>query len=726
MLQRRAEIANGRTTCRILSACVALALVAGAGCSANAPGGSGVYVAATDTAGQGFPGLDGLVFDIQPSDAGDTAAPDVPDALPADVSTGIDDDARDVADDATAADAVVLACQNTCEIDDDCNVAADPCTASVCQFGCCQVTPTVGAPCDDGVPCNGPDACKNGVCTPAQPAGCDDGLACTFDTCDGEKCHHTVVDGYCHIGSTCVEATASIPGDPCKICDPSQDQESWSKLPGCCKVDADCPILGACDKPTCDATQGKCLIVKVPGCCKGDSDCDDGDLCTTDSCDLASGNCASTAISCAGPSTCQIAACDSADGQCKAQLLTGWCFIDGQCYSTTEPNPANPCQICVDGNAPTSWSPTPGTFCTDNNPCTFSDICTSAGVCKGTAQPGCCQTDADCSNSGIACKVGQCNTGVGLCSLSDKPGCCTAGVCCDVANQAILPAGTACGTSVIGSDYQCSGNDIQKHDFSPGCNGTSPTVCASSLSTAAAGPWATINTCPAGTQCTPQGSGVMPVCQMLGSCAGACGGAGTYGCGCSADCVANGTCCPDATGACGCSAGTCCDVSAGLVLATGTPCGANDAATQWQCAGNDVQKRVGQGKCMGAADCSTAAADVIWSGWQTTQTCTGTCTAAADGSSATCSAPAGSCLGSCGQQSNFGPCSCTVGCKAAGTCCADYDARGCDAAQYCGSQGNTCAGACGGLSNSGACYCDDLCNTYGDCCPDKFICGCSP
>ena len=721
MEQRWARIATRQTQNSVLFAggLALLALVAACSTPSSTGVGTGFL---PDTGGQGLPGFDGFAFDVATSDVPGDSGPDgAGDLADDDTQTAVDD-----ADDATAADSVSITCSQPCQIDDDCNPAADPCTATLCQFGCCQVAPTVGVACDDGIPCNGPDACKNGKCTPALPGGCDDALNCTFDACDGEKCHHTVLDGWCHIGNTCVQAQAAIPGDPCKICDPTQDQDSWSKLSGCCQKDADCTAKGQCDKPTCDTIEGKCLIVKIPGCCKSDGDCDDGNLCTTDSCNTGDGNCTSKGVACGAPSDCQAASCDPVDGQCKPELLPGWCLIDGQCIGSNATNAANPCQICVPGNKPTSWSGTPGTLCNDNNACTFSDICTSTGECKGTAQPGCCQSDADCSNSGVPCKIGTCNTSVGLCALSDKPGCCTAGICCDTVGQVIQPVGTACGTAVIGSDYQCSGADIQKRDFTAGCNGTSATVCANAMASGAGGAWATTGSCPPGTLCTPQGSGLVPTCQVEGSCAGTCGGSGTYGCKCSADCVGAGTCCPDAPSSCGCTSGVCCDTSAGIVLATGTPCGAVAAAVQYQCVGNALQQRTGQGQCTGSSACSIATADVVWSGWQTTQTCAGTCTAAVDGSSASCGAPSGSCNGACGTQSHNGPCSCTPDCKAQGTCCADYDAKDCANKQFCGSQSNTCLDSCGGGSVYGNCYCDDACNGFGDCCGDKFVCGCAP
>ena len=729
-------IAIGRTR-RGLAAAGWLACAAWlAGCSADVTGGGGSAPAA-DTGSPGIPGFDGFAIDIKPTDTyhPDAATPDDAAADLADDTTDAvaDDAAVDVADDVTTVDtpdsgAGPGTCSNPCVIPDDCNPAEDPCTATICQFGCCTAAATTGDPCDDKVLCNGPDACKNGKCTGAAPNGCDDGLICTTDSCEKtdtfEKCHHDVLSDWCQIGTTCVQANASIPGNPCKICDPAQDQDSWSYLAGCCQKDSDCTAKGACDKPSCDVAAGKCLIVKIAGCCKTNADCDDGDACTTDACDGGTGNCNSVAISCPGPSECQLATCDPADGVCKPDLLPGWCFVDGICASSGDVNPNNSCQFCVPLNKPNAWTANPGTFCNDNNACTFSDVCTSAGTCKGTAQPGCCQSDGDCDGGGVACKIGVCNTSVGLCTIGDKPGCCTAGVCCDTVAQLVLPLGTACGSSIIGSDYQCSGADVQKRDYTPGCTGISPTSCTSSIASGNPGPWATISTCGAGTLCTPQGSGIPPSCVVQGSCAGACGGAGTMGCTCTSGCVPGVNCCPDFEAVCACTSGDCC--TSGYVL-QGTTCQPT-AATQFQCSGKTLQKRVASGQCVGAPTCATDPGHLIWGGWQTVETCANSCTVAGDSSSGSCVAPAGTCNGVCGGWWTNQTCHCDTSCVAQGNCCADYYTQGCDkvtgcyvdSAHSCYDPGN--GYMCGSPAANG-CSCDiTTCKAAGTCCPDAGFC----
>ncbi len=730
MRQRQAVIATCAAHRDRVQLTVFAALLLIVACS-TPPTAGGEGLPTSSDVGTVLPGFDGFAFDVQPGDGVQDSAPDVAGELPDDVSESARDDADvDDAADVTAADVPSETCKQPCVMDDDCNQAADPCAATTCQSGCCAFSSTQGALCDDGIPCNGPDTCKNGTCTPAIVTGCDDGLTCTTDTCDGEKCHHTVMDGWCHIGTTCVQGQAAIPGEPCKICDPKLDQDSWSNLPDCCTKDTDCKAAGPCDTPTCEPTLGQCVIVKIPGCCKGNADCDDGDLCTTDACDLGSGNCASTAVTCPSPSLCEIAACDATDGQCKSETLPGWCIIDGQCVGSNTFNPANGCELCLPNNKPTAWSASPGTYCNDNNACTFSDICDASGACNGVAQPGCCQADADCSDNGLACKVGHCNAAVGLCTLADKPGCCTSGICCDTNAQAVLAAGTQCGTSLIGTDYQCSGADIQQRDYTPGCNGTSASVCSKSMDSASASPWTTVSTCPANTLCTPQGSGLLPSCVIQGSCAGACGGVGSQGCSCTAGCVPGVDCCTDFQTVCACTSGECCNTNTGVITQGGTCQPA--AAKQFQCSGMTLQSRVASGQCGGAATCLTDPPHLIWGNWQTVETCVNSCQAATDGSSGSCVAPAGTCNGVCGTWWLDQPCHCDSACVAAGNCCADFLKVGCNTVTSCGAgSAGSCINnviiysQCVGIPGTNGCSCNSsTCKPAGNCCADMALCQC--
>ena len=90
------------------------------------------------------------------------------------------------------------------------------CTNDVCQglLGCAHPAATNGTACNDGVFCTTEDACTDGVCAGVEGKKCDDGFACTYDTCDPfNGCSHLIAaDGTaCENGGKCVLGQCSIP-----------------------------------------------------------------------------------------------------------------------------------------------------------------------------------------------------------------------------------------------------------------------------------------------------------------------------------------------------------------------------------------------------------------------------------------------------------------------------------------------------------------------------------
>jgi hypothetical protein len=169
-----------------------------------------------------------------------------------------------------------------CKADGDCKVegeACDPDKGKCYQLlGACPGKPTCGA--DGKLTCTGaatpsPEAC-NGTdddCDGAtDEATCDDGDACTADTCDGT-------------GKACSSAPAKDcdDGDPCTT-------DSCDKATGDCKHEAN---TGSCDDG--DAcTEGDLCAIDLAGkasCQPGAKakDCDDSNPCTDDACDKATG-----------------------------------------------------------------------------------------------------------------------------------------------------------------------------------------------------------------------------------------------------------------------------------------------------------------------------------------------------------------------------------------------------------------------------------------------------
>jgi len=174
----------------------------------------------------------------------------------------------------------------TCTGKDPCTEASGTCAASACVLkakvcddgnlctddACdaktgCTLTAKAFAPCSDGNPCTVDDVCDAGACKAGGPNACDDGDACTADSCQtGVGCAHLAVapgtvcgsNKQCVVG-LCLDNKAC--GD--KLCALG---ETFTACAG------DCPETnGACaaDDSTCTAA---CTLQKCPkfadGCAK--------------------------------------------------------------------------------------------------------------------------------------------------------------------------------------------------------------------------------------------------------------------------------------------------------------------------------------------------------------------------------------------------------------------------------------------------------------------------
>ena len=104
---------------------------------------------------------------------------------------------------------------------DDCRCTSDaecddghPCTEDLCTAGACQHITNDDICPDDGDVCNGPERCDEYEgCVSGPALECDDGNACTVDSCDsGGGCVHEAVN--CGDGNACVRTSC----DPAKGC----------------------------------------------------------------------------------------------------------------------------------------------------------------------------------------------------------------------------------------------------------------------------------------------------------------------------------------------------------------------------------------------------------------------------------------------------------------------------------------------------------------------------
>lgn len=66
--------------------------------------------------------------------------------------------------------------------------------------------------CDDGVACNGTEACQHGFCASGSPVGCDDGIPCTVDECTDTGCQHAPGDWRCDDEIECTDDICGAEG----------------------------------------------------------------------------------------------------------------------------------------------------------------------------------------------------------------------------------------------------------------------------------------------------------------------------------------------------------------------------------------------------------------------------------------------------------------------------------------------------------------------------------
>jgi hypothetical protein len=226
--------------------------------------------------------------------------------------------------------------------------------------------------CDDAAYCNGVEVCSNGTCTAGTSVACDDGVACTADSCDEatDSCVATPQNSACSDGQACNGAeicdmvTGCGPGTPLD-CDDSSvcTTDACDQVLGCTHTPIGCSDGNSCTADACDP---------VTGCENPPLDCDDGNACTTDGCNTDVG-CMNTSITCNDNDACTVDSCDPATG-CVTTPLS--CDDNNECTTDS----CDPVMGCVHTNNTNA--------CTDDgNSCT-TDVC-SAGVCTHTDNGSC-------------------------------------------------------------------------------------------------------------------------------------------------------------------------------------------------------------------------------------------------------------------------------------------------------------------------------------------------
>jgi hypothetical protein len=309
------------------------------------------------------------------------------------------------------------------------------------RFGTFTLTVTVAAPtrctaasCDDGNACTTDTCNAAGTCTHAPVAGCsscssnaqcDDGNACTTDVCSAGRCQRqNAADG-----AACSDGNACNGAETCQA--------------GRCAAGRtlSCDDGNPCTQDSCNPTSG-CSFARVAGCsaCTTAADCNDGEACTADAC---------------------------VNGRCVIQpVADGTSCTDGDFCDGLETCRAG---RCAPGTAPD---------CNDDNSCTTDSCDPGAGQCTHKSAAGCCASDADCGDSDACttderCEAGVCVTTPTTC---EKPGPCQESVCDPV---------TGCATVALADGTACDDGDPCTHNEQ--CRAGACEVRATSVAAAVAG-----------------------------------------------------------------------------------------------------------------------------------------------------------------------------------------------------------------------------------------------
>ncbi|MBM4342880.1 MAG: hypothetical protein FJ100_05840 [Deltaproteobacteria bacterium] len=286
------------------------------------------------------------------------------------------------------------------------------CTVNSCapDKGCS--TKFNAANCDDGDKCTEGDTCSIGQCVGAKKE-CDDGNACTNDSCSPKLgCVTGPAFGACEDGDLCTTGdyceNEKCTGTP-KVCEDGDvcTKDTCDPKAGCAKDAAE----GPCDDKNVCTSNDKC----VSGVCLGEAKgCDDNNPCTDDKCNAVGGGCTNTN---------NLAACE--DG--NACTTNDKCSI-GKCLggATKTCDDANPCTTdsCTNG-ACQNLNNTAA--CNDGDPCTLGDAC-NGGACKTGPTPMTCNDNNTCTDDKCEKAAGGCQylantadcTDSNVCTETDK------------------------------------------------------------------------------------------------------------------------------------------------------------------------------------------------------------------------------------------------------------------------------------------------------------------
>lgn len=374
------------------------------------------------------------------------------------------------------------------------------CTVDTCDDaeGGCVNTPNDQL-CQDGVFCDGEEICHKDLGCRENPVvpSCDDGIACTIDRCELppiDACTHTADQGECASGEICRPDVGCFELPQCSKagdvrCDDGQacTTDSCDLETGTCR---NVPNHAACGNGQfCDGAEQCAPFV---GCVPGPRPtCNDGVGCTDDFCDEANDRCGVTldhaacadGVFCDGDEQCTAAGCvEGAQRSCDDGI---GCTVDscegGGCVHRTDHSICGAGAICdpLDGGCITTQrcSTIDDPICDDGQACTTDSCNLVTGKCVYEVNDGACDDHQFCNgkevcapfrgclfasfpacDDGVACTTDTCHEDTDTCSNVAQDGYCSNGAFCDGAETCDATQGCKPPTSAptCDDDLECT------------------------------------------------------------------------------------------------------------------------------------------------------------------------------------------------------------------------------------------------------------------------------
>jgi hypothetical protein len=268
---------------------------------------------------------------------------------------------------------------------------------------------TSAAACQDGLACNGVEACIGGACRPGTPIVCDDGIACTTNSClePSGTCEFARNDSACPAGQTCTAPTAS-----------------------------GCASSGSCSESPCRLVSPQC------GCPTGQACTVSGGarLCAAAGTGATGATCGAGTLGCSAGNACVGLGAGTTAAACER-----FCATDADCsgagalcilrLNDTTGMPIPGVTLCT-----LSCNPLTGTSCPTGSTCRVFVESMGSGRylthCEGPVGSGTqgfpCVDDGDCT-TGYAClDAGFGNECTRWCNLATGSGCPFGTICQDV------------------------------------------------------------------------------------------------------------------------------------------------------------------------------------------------------------------------------------------------------------------------------------------------------